>query len=63
MAENNSQTMKTSLQENMDYLNQILQVDVSFDLVYRVVHVGGKEACIYFIDGFYKDTIIEKKLQ
>lgn len=35
MAENNTQTMKTSLQENMDYLNQVLQVDVSFDLVYR----------------------------
>lgn len=63
MAENNSQTMKTSLQENMDYLNQILQVDVSFDLVYRVVHVGGKEACIYFIDGFCKDTLMQKMLQ
>lgn len=63
MAENNTQTMKTSLQENMDYLNQILQVDVSFDLVYRVVHVGGKEACIYFIDGFCKDTLMQKMLQ
>lgn len=63
MAENNTQTMKTSLQENMDYLNQVLQVDVSFDLVYRVVHVGGKEACIYFIDGFCKDTLMQKLLQ
>ena len=54
MAENNTQTMKTSLQENMDYLNQVLLVDVSFDLVYRVIHVGGKEACIYFIDGFWR---------
>ncbi|MBR2037330.1 MAG: spore germination protein, partial [Lachnospiraceae bacterium] len=63
MAENNTQIMKTSLQENMDYLNQVLQVDVSFDLVYRVVHVGGKEACIYFIDGFCKDTLMQKMLQ
>ena len=63
MAENNTQTMKTSLQENMDYLNQVLQVDVSFDLVYRVIHVGGKEACIYFIDGFCKDVLMQKMLQ
>ncbi len=63
MAENNTQTIKKNLQENMDYLNQVLQVDVSFDLVYRVVHVGGKEACIYFIDGFCKDTLMQKLLQ
>ncbi len=63
MAEFNTQTIATGLQENMDYLNQILQVDVSFDLVYRVVHVGGKEACIYFIDGFCKDTLMQKMLQ
>lgn len=63
MAENNTQIIKTSLQENMDYLNQVLQVDVSFDLVYRVVHVGGKEACIYFIDGFCKDVLMQKMLQ
>ena len=63
MAENNTQIIKSSLQENMDYLNQVLQVDVSFDLVYRVVHVGGKEACIYFIDGFCKDTLMQRMLQ
>lgn len=63
MAEYNTQTIAIGLQENMDYLNQILQVDVSFDLVYRVVHVGGKEACIYFIDGFCKDTLMQKMLQ
>ena len=63
MAENNTQIIKSSLQENMDYLNQVLQVDVSFDLVYRVVHVGGREACIYFIDGFCKDVLMQKMLQ
>lgn len=55
--------IKSNLSENMDYLNQILQVDVSFDLVYRVIHVGGREACIYFIDGFCKDEMMQKMLQ
>ena len=63
MAENNTQIIKSSLQENMDYLNQVLQVDVSFDLVYRVVYVGGREACIYFVDGFCTDVLMQKMLQ
>ena len=31
--------------------------------MYRVVHVGGREACIYFIDGFCKDVLMQKMLQ
>ena len=63
MAENTTKKISTNLQENMDYLSQTMQIDVSFDLVYRVVHVGGREACIYFIDGFCKDTLMQKMLQ
>ena len=63
MFENNAKVVSTNLQENMDYLSQVLQVDVSFDLVYRVIHVGGKKACIYFIDGFCKDVLMQKMLQ
>lgn len=55
--------MTASLQENMKYLNNRLSVDTNFDVVYRVIHVGGKEACIYFIDGFCKDEIMQKMLQ
>lgn len=55
--------IKSNLSENMEYLNQMLQVDVSFDLVYRVIHVGGREACIYFIDGFCKDEMMQKMMQ
>lgn len=63
MSENTIKKLSTNLQENMDYLSQMMQLDVSFDLVYRVVHVGGREACIYFIDGFCKDTLMQKLLQ
>ncbi len=63
MTENTTKKISTNLQENMDYLSQTMQIDVSFDLVYRVVHVGGREACIYFIDGFCKDVLMQKMLQ
>lgn len=56
-------TMTASLPENMKYINNRLSVDTNFDVVYRVIHVGGREACIYFIDGFCKDEIMQKMLQ
>ena len=55
--------MSSLLSENMQYLNKCLAVDKSFDLVYRVIKVGGRDACIYFIDGFCKDELMQKMLQ
>lgn len=63
MAENSTNTISTNLKENMDFLKQTLAVDASFDVVYRVIHVGGRKACIYFIDGFCKDELMQKMLQ
>lgn len=55
--------MSTSLSENMNYLNSYLSVDTNFDLVYRVIQIGGRQACMYFIDGFCKDELMQKMLQ
>lgn len=52
-----------NLTENMNYLKQKLNVDTNFDVVYRVMHVGGREACLFFIDGFTKDEVWLKILQ
>ena len=55
--------MTTSLSENMKYLNKYLSVDTSFDIIYRVIRIGGREACMYLIDGFCKDDLMQKMLQ
>lgn len=55
--------MSSSLSENMKYLNNYLAVDANFDIIYRVIKIGGKEACMYFIDGFCKDELMQKMLQ
>lgn len=55
--------MTASLKENMDFLNQKLDIDKNFDLVYRVIQIGGREACMYFVDGFCKDELMQKMLQ
>ena len=61
--ENHSGKMTTSLQQTMSYMNEHMSPDISFDIVYRVIEVGGRQACIYFIDGFCKDELMMKILQ
>lgn len=55
--------MNRSLESNMKYLNERLAVNENFDLVYRVIEIGGKKACMYFVDGFCKDEMMQKLLQ
>lgn len=59
----NKECMTSSLDETMNYLKERLAPDSSFDVVYRVIEMGGKRACIYFIDGFCKDELMMKILQ
>ena len=47
--------VKASLQENVTYLNSILPVSESFDLIQRDMIIGEKQSTFYFIDGFTKD--------
>ncbi|MEQ2676912.1 spore germination protein [Enterocloster citroniae] len=52
-----------NLKDNITYLHEKLNVQTNFDVVYRVIHIGGREACLYFIDGFTKDDSLLKILQ
>ena len=52
-----------SLQADMSYLNYVLDADKNFDIIYRVIRMGGREACMYLIDGFCKDDLVQKLLQ
>ena len=52
-----------NLQENMTQLDALLNIRANFDIVYRVLRIGGREACLYFIDGFAKDDTLLKLLQ
>ncbi len=55
--------MTSKLRDTMAYLNNRLAVEKNFDVIYRVIHIGGREACIYFVDGFCKDEVMQKLLQ
>ena len=49
--------------KNKQRIDTLLNIEKSFDLMYRVVAIGGKKACFYIIDGFCKDEVMEKILE
>lgn len=59
MEENKKKIMGT-LEENVAYMNEVLSVKESFDLVQRDIVIGGKKSSFFFIDGFTKDDTMLK---
>ena len=51
-----------TLEENVSYINSILPVKESFDIVQRDIIIGEKKSTLYFIDGFTKDETMQKIL-
>lgn len=49
--------------ENMNLMQRALRVSYSFDIVSRKIQIGNRKACLYFIDGFAKDEILEKIME
>lgn len=51
------------LKKNMKQLSDVLHVDENFDIIYRVIEIGGKNACFYCVDGFAKDETLQRLMQ
>ena len=49
--------------ENTRQLYEMLQADQNFDIVFRPICVGERQACLFFINGFVKDEVLEKLLE
>ena len=49
-----------TLEENVNYINTVLPVKDSFDLIQRDIIVGERKCTFYFIDGFTKDDTMQK---
>lgn len=60
MVEKITKTISSSFEENIDFMDRILPVDESFDIIRRNLEVGGRNAVFYFIDGFVKDETMLK---
>ena len=55
-----SRKLSASFEENIRYMNEILPVKESFDIIRRDMVIGGKASVFYYIDGFIKDEVMLK---
>lgn len=55
--------MFQNFEDNKKYLDEHLNINLSFDMVSRDILIGEKKAVFYFIDGFCKDVLMQKILQ
>ncbi len=53
----------SKVEDNIRHFNQLLDTDRNFDVVDRVITIGGRQACLYFVDGFTKDDTLLRMLQ
>lgn len=49
-----------SLKANVDYINSVLPIKDSFDLLQRDIIIGERQSTFFFIDGFTKDDTMQK---
>lgn len=55
--------LSKSLDSNRKAFDALLRPDINFDVVCRILEIGGRKACVYFIDGFTKDDTLLRILQ
>ena len=55
--------ISSNIQENIAYFHQLLDVEKNFDVVYHSLEIGGRQACLYFVDGFTKDEVLLRLMQ
>ncbi len=60
MVEKNEKKISASFEENITYMNQVLPVKESFDIIRREIEIGGRASVFYYIDGFIKDEAMLK---
>ena len=53
--------MSGDILQDTKFMKKQLAIDTNFDIIYRVIQIGGRQAVLYFIDGFCKDELMELK--
>ena len=58
-----SRALSSHIGDNIQLFHELLNVDKNFDIVYRTMKIGGRQACFYFVDGFAKDAVLQRIIQ
>ena len=52
--------LSENYRENVAMMDNILRVKENFDVIKKVLHIGPDHVTLYYVDGFVKDTIMQK---
>lgn len=63
MSEGTKKQVSLHLDENITYMEQLLCPQSSYDLLTRELYIADKKACMYFINGFCKEDLMQKIIQ
>ncbi len=55
--------LSSDIQITMEHFHKLLDVQTNFDIVYHTITIGGRQSCLYFVDGFTKDEVLLKLMQ
>ncbi len=55
--------ISSDIKQNMEHFHSLFDVSKNFDIVYHTIEIGGKQACLYFVDGFTKDEVLLRLMQ
>ena len=55
--------LSSDIKTTMEHFHQTLDVSTNFDIVYHTMTIAGRQACLYFVDGFTKDEVLLKLMQ
>ncbi len=55
--------MTADIKQNIKELDARVRPDLNFDVIKRDVIIGGRQAALYFVDGFMKDAVFEKLME
>ena len=45
------------------HFNRLLNIDHNFDIVYRQIKIAGRDAALYFVDGFCKTAELRAMIE
>ncbi len=51
------------IKENIRQIDKRVCPNLNFDIIKRDIFIGGRQAALYFVDGFMKDAVFEKLME
>lgn len=57
------QNISANIEQNIKRFDSRLDTDKNFDIIFKPFVIGDRKACLYCLDGFAKDEILQKILQ